>query len=109
MRNDNMNENEQIIMDIIVNGGNARAKSIEAIREARAGHMDAASNYMEEANTSIVKAHQIQTTMIQDEAKGNHHEMTLLMVHAQDHLMNAMTVYELAKEIIEDYKTRERK
>ncbi|HIX52315.1 MAG TPA: PTS lactose/cellobiose transporter subunit IIA, partial [Candidatus Lachnoclostridium stercoripullorum] len=34
------------------------------------------------------------------EINGKHVPLSLLMVHAQDHLMNAMTVMDLCKEII---------
>lgn len=34
--------------------------------------------------------------------------MTLLMVHAQDHLMSAITVRDLAREIVELYRREER-
>ena len=41
--------------------------------------------------------------VIQNEAGGEKTDMTLLMVHAQDHLMNAMTVKDLAAELVEIY------
>lgn len=38
--------------------------------------------------------------MIQDEINGESTAVSLLMVHAQDHLMNAQTVKDLAEEFI---------
>ena len=52
----------------------------------------------------IKEAHRVQTDLIQKEAGGEKTEVTLLMVHAQDHLMNAITVKELASEFVELYK-----
>ena len=49
----------------------------------------------------ILEAHEIQTEMIQNELNGKKVEVGLLMVHAQDHLMNAMTVMDLCKEMID--------
>lgn len=51
----------------------------------------------------LIKAHHFQTALIQNEAKGAKTEPTLLMIHAQDHLMNAMTMKDLASEIVDLY------
>lgn len=92
---------ELTIMELVVNGGNARSKAIEALRLAKDGAFEAAERAMEECESSLSIAHQIQTELIQQEASGDHLEVPLLMVHAQDHLMNAMTVRDLAIEIID--------
>ena len=42
--------------------------------------------------------------MIQAEIRGEHIPVMLLMVHAQDHLMDAMVVKDLAAEIIDIYR-----
>jgi PTS system cellobiose-specific IIA component len=43
--------------------------------------------------------------LIQEEAAGKQSEVTLLMVHAQDHLMNTMTIRDLAAEFVDLYET----
>lgn len=100
---------EQTIMQIIVNGGDARSKALLAIRKARAKHFDEAASLLKEAKQSMGVAHEVQTELIQAETRGEKTEVSLLMVHAQDHLMNAMTVVDLAVELVEDYKIREEK
>ncbi|MDW2796126.1 PTS lactose/cellobiose transporter subunit IIA [Clostridium boliviensis] len=92
---------EMIVMKLVVNGGNARSTAIEALRAAKAGDFKKADELMEEADTILKEAHEIQTEMIQNELNGNKVEVGLLMVHAQDHLMNAMTVMDLSKEMID--------
>lgn len=99
-------EMEQIIMELVVNGGMARSLAIEAIRNARQGNFDEACKLMKESAETLSKAHEVQTELITKEAGGEHMEVQLLMVHAQDHVMNAMTVYDLAVEIIELLKER---
>ncbi len=94
---------QNIIMQLIVNGGNARSKSIEAIRLAKAGRIVEARDLHEQACDDLAKAHEVQAQLIQEEADGRHLEVTILMVHAQDHLMNAMTVKDLALEMIDMY------
>ena len=92
---------EMIVMRLVVNGGNARSTAIEALRAAKVGDFKKSDELMEEADTILKEAHEIQTEMIQNELNGNKVEVGLLMVHAQDHLMNAMTVMDLCKEMID--------
>ncbi|MBJ8056700.1 PTS lactose/cellobiose transporter subunit IIA, partial [Bacillus cereus] len=47
------------------------------------------------------EAHPAQTERIQGEIRGEKTDVRRVMSHAQDHLMHAMTVKELAAEIIE--------
>ncbi|WP_088013218.1 PTS lactose/cellobiose transporter subunit IIA [Gottfriedia acidiceleris] len=93
-----------ISFQIILHGGNARSLSLEAIRFAKNGKMEEALESLKQAKEELGLAHQIQTTLIQDEAADNKTEINLLLVHAQDHLMNAITVRELAEEFISLYK-----
>jgi PTS system cellobiose-specific IIA component len=94
---------EEKIMQLIVNGGNAKSKSIEAIHIAREGKNDEARALLEMASVDLAKAHEIQMEFIEEEANGHAQEVTILMVHAQDHLMNAITVKDLAAEFIDLY------
>ncbi len=94
---------DEIVVDIIVNGGNARSRAMEAIQLAKAGKRDEALESIEKAGEFLEKAHNAQTHLIQEEAAGNGKQVTLLMVHAQDHLMNAMTVRDIACEFVDMY------
>lgn len=94
---------EMMIMNIIVNAGNARSKFIEAIRYAKEGDLNKANETIALGKEDLNLAHDVQTELIQSEAAGDKNEVTLLMVHAQDHLMNAMTVRDFATEIVELY------
>jgi PTS system cellobiose-specific IIA component len=96
---------EEIITELVVNGGDAKSKSIEAIRLAKTGNFETAELKITEANESLQKAHEFQTEIIQAESRGeNKAEVSLLMVHGQDHLMNAITTRDLAIEMVEMYK-----
>jgi len=55
------------------------------------------------AKEALSKAHTFQTNLIQNEAAGEVVKISLLVIHAQDHLMNAMTVLDLAQEMIAMY------
>ena len=94
----------QIVMGIIMAGGNAKAHAVEAITAAKKGDFTEAEMKLEEANQAIVDAHNTQTEMLTAEARGEHTPIDLYMVHAQDHLMTGITFVDLAKEIVEVYK-----
>lgn len=49
-------------------------------------------------------AHRHQTELIKSEASGAQFDLPIILVHAQDHLMNALTVKDLAQEFINLYK-----
>jgi cellobiose PTS system EIIA component len=95
---------EEVSFQIILNGGNARSLAMEAINAAKTGDFEQAEQKIEEANEEMIKAHRFQTQLIQGEARGETVEIRLLLIHAQDHLMNAITVIDLAKELIELHK-----
>ena len=92
---------ESMIMNLVCYGGNARGAALEAIRAAKRGDYEKAEELLKECNESILKAHKYQTGFIQREANGESEPVTWLMVHAQDHLMSAMVVRDIATEMID--------
>ena len=92
---------EQIVMDIIIQSGEARGYAHEALTMANEGNFSGADKMMEEANSAIDKDHDVQTSLIQKEASGEKLEVSVLFVHAQDHLMTAINEKNLITEIIE--------
>ncbi|MBY4840404.1 PTS lactose/cellobiose transporter subunit IIA [Pantoea sp. DY-15] len=97
-------EFEEEIMLLLVQAGAARSAAISALRLAREGRFDEAQQQLAAAGESISAAHQQQTALIGlDEGSGKL-PVTLILVHAQDHLMNAMLIQDLAGEIIELYR-----
>ncbi|WP_050615630.1 PTS lactose/cellobiose transporter subunit IIA [Bacillus testis] len=95
---------ETIIMNIILHSGNARSLAMEAIKEAKEGNFEIAEKHIAEATQSLGEAHRSQTDLIQGEARGEQSEISILLIHAQDHLMTAMSVKDLAAEMVELYK-----
>lgn len=95
---------EEISFQIILYGGNARTLAMEAMKHAKASEFELAEQKIEEANEEMSKAHRYQTDLIQGEIRGEEVELRLLLIHAQDHLMNAITVIDLAQEVIELHK-----
>ncbi|MDF2558101.1 MAG: lactose/cellobiose transporter subunit [Bacillales bacterium] len=97
-------EMEEMIFTLILHGGNGRSSAMEAIYAAKKGNFEEAHAKIQEAKDSLNEAHHIQTELIKDEIEGRNIEISLLMVHAQDHLMNAITVKDLATEMVDMYK-----
>lgn len=95
--------NEQTIMGLIIAGGNAKSAAFTAIQAAKAGDFPEATVQLKEADDALVSAHNAQTELLTAEASGNHAEVSLLMVHAQDYLMNAITFRDLAGEVVAVY------
>lgn len=98
-----MDEMEQVIISLIVNAGSARSAAIEAIQYAKAGDFEKASESLQNAKESVNQAHHAQTEMIQGEIRGEKTPLSLLMVHAQDHLMTSLLCIDLAQEFIDVY------
>ncbi|WP_044477913.1 PTS lactose/cellobiose transporter subunit IIA [Paenibacillus antibioticophila] len=97
---------EQTIMQIIANSGEARSKSLKASRAARGGDFEQAEEFLKQAKENLTAAHKVQTQLLQAEGRGEKSEITVLLIHAQDHLMNAITVKELVSEMVEESKKR---
>ncbi|MCP8969417.1 PTS lactose/cellobiose transporter subunit IIA [Ectobacillus ponti] len=92
---------ETAIFQLILHGGNGRSLAMEAIISAKEGDFAKAKELLQQSGEALAEAHHVQTSFIQGEIRGEKVEVSLLMIHAQDHLMNAMTVKDLAAEIVE--------
>ena len=95
------NDLEVTIMQRNIYSGEARSLAIQAIRVARKGEFEEAKKLISECQEKMVEAHKFQTELIFSETSGNKVPISLLMVHAQDHVMNAMTMKDIAVEVIE--------
>ncbi|NVY96484.1 PTS lactose/cellobiose transporter subunit IIA [Lactobacillus sp. DCY120] len=94
----------QAVMGLIMNGGNAKGSAFAAIKAAKKGDFEEAQAKLKESDQFLSEAHNAQTGMLTQEAQGDHQTVTLLMVHAQDHIMNAITFRDLAGEMVDLYK-----
>lgn len=100
--------NFESIMGLIMNSGDAKSKAMEAIAAAKSGDFDTASQELQNAQEALVQAHKSQTSLLTQEAQGDKLEVTLLTVHAQDHLMTSIAFVDLAKEIVELHRKLEK-
>lgn len=94
---------EMIIFGLITSSGSAKSYAMEAIQYAKEKDFKSAKESLESAAKDLSEAHKIQTSLIQSEAKGDLVPISILLIHAQDHLMNAMMLKDLATEFVELY------
>ncbi|MDN6621040.1 MAG: PTS lactose/cellobiose transporter subunit IIA [Lactococcus sp.] len=77
--------------------------SRDLYQAAKAGDFTKADSAIQAANEAIVKAHHGQTELLTKAANGEAVDVSIYMVHAQDHLMTGIAFVDLAKEIIALY------
>lgn len=94
---------EMIIFGLITSSGSAKSYAMEAIQYAKENDFKSAKESLDLAAKDLSAAHKIQTSLIQNEAKGDRVPVSILLIHAQDHLMNAMMLKDLATEFVELY------
>ena len=96
-----MDELELVAFDIISNVGMGKSLAIEAIREAKKGNYIESDKKIDEAKEYLLNGHHAHAKLIQKEATGEKIEFSLIMMHAEDQLISAETVKDLAVEIID--------
>lgn len=99
-----MENMELIVFEIINYGGTAKGLAYEALDAAEKGDYAQAELLLKEADENLVHAHQVQTNIIQAEAAGEKTEVSVLFVHAQDHLMTAIEAKSLIEYLIKMHK-----
>lgn len=102
----NKEEVQGISFQIISYAGDAFSYYCQAIESAKAGEFEKADELMELANKQMVEAHRAQTNLLTTEAQGDDIACSVIMVHAQDHLMNAVMFEKVAREFINLYRER---
>lgn len=91
---------EHIVMDLIVRAGEAKSLAFEALAQARAGDFAKAEQLLADSRAAGKLAHKVQTKLITMDGEGQPVPLSLVMVHAQDHLMDSMLAQDLIEEMI---------
>ena len=97
-------ELEEVAMTIIANSGAARSKFFGALESAKKGDFGTADAMLEEADGDLHAAHESHRKLLKMDAEGKVEKMSVLLAHAQDHLMSSTLAGELIREIICLYK-----
>lgn len=94
---------DNVVMELISKSGEAKSLALEALAHARCGHYDKSEKSLATSRESGRLAHKVQTALIAADNGEGKVPVNLLLVHAQDHLMNSMLAQDMAEEIIRLY------
>lgn len=92
---------EEVVMGLIINSGHARSLAYSALKQAKQGDFATAKATMERSRVALSEAHRVQTQLIESDEGEGKMKVSLVLVHAQDHLMTSMLARELVCELIE--------
>lgn len=90
--------------EIVAYSGEARSKLLFAIEKAKAKEFEECKKLIDEANESLNDAHKSQTTLLQQEARGENVEIGFITVHAQDHLMTTILLKDIVNNLLDIYR-----
>ncbi|WP_339180002.1 PTS lactose/cellobiose transporter subunit IIA [Oceanobacillus sp. FSL W7-1293] len=97
-------ETEAVSFGLILHSGNARSHGMEAISFAKSGDWEKARESIELGKEELLLAQKTHTDMIQKEAGGDKTEMSLLLMHSEDHFIMGQLTIDLANEVMDIYK-----
>lgn len=89
-------QSTQELMQLILKSSKSTQKVMESLQLAQGGDLSVAREMLELATQINIEAHNLQTSLIQAEMRGESGEVSLLAIHAQDHFMNSHLLLELA-------------
>lgn len=91
------------LMGFVMLAGDARSSAMEGIKIAKEHDFEKAEALLDNANKAMLDAHHAHAKLLARDAQGEL-PLCLLLIHAEDQLMAASTVIDLASEIIELHK-----
>lgn len=94
---------DNIVMDLIVRSGEAKSLAFEALTHARNNEFSKAEELLAQSRQVGRLAHKVQTKLITMDLEGSKIPTSLVMIHAQDHLMDSMMAQDLIEEMIRLY------
>ena len=92
--------------EIVAYSGDARSTLLSLLKEMRAGNLENVEDKLKEADENINLAHQSQTKILQQEARGEDMEMGFIFIHGQDHLMTTILLRDIVDDFIHLYEER---
>lgn len=92
--------------EIVAYSGDARSTLLSLLKEMRAGNFENVEEKLKEADENINLAHQSQTKILQQEARGEGMEMGFIFIRGQDHLMTTILLRDIVDDFINLYEER---
>lgn len=100
----NAAELEMTMIEIVAFSGDARTKLLGAVKKAKDHDFAGAQALVDEAQELLNDAHKTQTDLLTAEARGEVTTPTVLLVHAQDHLMTTMLLRDVIDALLDIYR-----
>lgn len=101
------NDINNIACQIIAYAGDAKSIFLEALDVADSGDVETADKMMKDGGESIIKAHEIHTKLLVMEAQDpDSVKMTLMLVHASNHLAIAEAMQNFSEKLLKIYKRK---
>ena len=96
-----MNEFESFIINVIAYSGESKKFSVQALAAAKRGEFAEAEKWLKKSHDSLKTANTNSFELMQKEVGSESFKVSLLMVHALDHLSSAEEKMESTEELIE--------
>ena len=96
----NVEQISQVAMQVITYAGMAKSSYLEALKYYRENDQTAYEQSLSNGDESFTQAHEAHLQLLQQEMNTQEPQITMLMAHAEDQLMNAETTKIMAEEII---------
>lgn len=88
---------------LIAGAGEAQNFFYQSLEAAKKGDYENSESLMKQGDEAMLETHKAQAKLLWSEANESPTDITLLMVHAQDHVMQAILFERVVKELIEMY------
>lgn len=98
---------EEISFALISQAGSAFSMMVEALEAARKNNFEKAKEKKRTAEVLMNEAHNLQTQLMINEANGEANQINVLLIHAQDTLMNTILMSTIVDEFVHLYKAGE--
>lgn len=95
-----MDEATKVAFDLIAHAGAAKSEALEAIDLAVEGNFAEAEEKIARGREEMIEAHDAHFGLIQKEAGGDHVDVTIMLVHALDHLTMAIMSLDMAERFV---------
>ncbi len=96
-----LEEMQMVAFQIIAQVGSAKSYYVEAMQFARNNEFDKADEALKTGEEEYAKAHHFHHDLVQKEAEGEQLPFSMMIIHAEDQLLNTETIKIMAEEIIE--------
>ncbi len=101
---DTLEANQETAFQIIATVGSAKSQYIEAIQKAKGGDIAGAKALIESGNKDFNEGHTAHLSLLQQSAIDNKNvTFSLILVHAEDQLMQAESFRIIAEDFIDVY------